>query len=300
MVNGPAILLPCDPLAPRRTDGHFAEEASVARDLGGVTALIDHDALLAGDAESAVSRVPHGLRAAWYRGWMVPSAAYARLARALDGRGCTLLTTPGSYTAAHELPGWYEVFEGATPPSCWLPGVGAVPSSVELAAAAGRLGGSGPAVVKDYVKSRKHEWDEACFIPELADTTALHRVVSRFVELQGEDLAGGVVLRAFEPYAASGGVRSEESRVWWVDGEAVLVTSHPDWPIPPAGRPVADPDLAGVRPLVHALGCRFVTTDLARRTDDGRWRVVEVGDGQVSDLPRGADPAPLLAALITC
>jgi hypothetical protein len=26
---------------------------------------------------------------------------------------------------------------------------------------------------------------------------------------------------------------------------------------------------------------------------DGSWRVVEVGDGQVSDLPSGAEPADL-------
>ncbi|MDJ0344038.1 ATP-grasp domain-containing protein [Streptomyces sp. H10-C2] len=45
-----------------------------------------------------------------------------------------------------------------------------------------------------------------------------------------------------------------------------------------------------------ALGCRFVTTDLALRTD-GRWRVVEVGDGQVSDLPQGTDPAGLIREL---
>ncbi|MFD0528379.1 ATP-grasp domain-containing protein [Kitasatospora arboriphila] len=49
---------------------------------------------------------------------------------------------------------------------------------------------------------------------------------------------------------------------------------------------------------MHTLGCRFVTTDLARRADGAGWRVVEVGDGQVSDLPRGADAASLYAALL--
>jgi hypothetical protein len=47
---------------------------------------------------------------------------------------------------------------------------------------------------------------------------------------------------------------------------------------------------------VAALGCRFVTTDLARRSD-GVWRVIEVGDGQVSDFPAGADIGPLVKAL---
>jgi hypothetical protein len=45
------------------------------------------------------------------------------------------------------------------------------------------------------------------------------------------------------------------------------------------------------------LGCRFVTTDVALRTD-GAWRVVEVGDGQVSDFPRTLEPRVLAGALL--
>jgi hypothetical protein len=40
---------------------------------------------------------------------------------------------------------------------------------------------------------------------------------------------------------------------------------------------------------VAKLGSPFVTVDLAQR-DDGQWRVVEVGDGQVSD--RAPDLVP--------
>lgn len=39
-------------------------------------------------------------------------------------------------------------------------------------------------------------------------------------------------------------------------------------------------------------------TDLAQHTD-GTWRVAEVGDGQVSDLPTGTDPTALLDPLLT-
>lgn len=50
------------------------------------------------------------------------------------------------------------------------------------------------------------------------------------------------------------------------------------------------------RPLVRGLDRPLVTTDPALH-EDGRWRVVEVGDGQVSDLPAGACPKTLAAAL---
>ncbi|MDH6578788.1 ATP-grasp domain-containing protein [Kitasatospora sp. MAP5-34] len=292
----PVILLPTDPLAPRRPDPHYVWEAQQINELGGEYALVDHDALLAGDTARAVRRVPHGSGPLWYRGWMIPVPAYGALAEALATRGCTLLTTPSSYANAHELPGWYAVFEGATPPSAWIPGSwipGDAPDAGALAAGARVLGGQGPAIVKDYVKSRKHEWAEACYVPELGDLPALTRVVSRFVELQGEFMTGGVVLRRFEEFVRDEDGRAVESRVWWVDGEPVLVGPHPD-------HPDADPEpeLAEISPLVRTLGCRFITTDLAQRADGQGWRVVEVGDGQVSDLPRGIDASALLASLI--
>ncbi|MER7669256.1 ATP-grasp domain-containing protein [Kitasatospora sp. NPDC096128] len=308
----PSILFPADPLNPRRPDPHFAWEARLLRELGGEHHLVDHDALLAGHAEEAVRRVPRDAGPLWYRGWMLPSARYAEFAAALTARGGNLLTSAPGYAAAHELPGWYGVFEGATPPSVWIPADGtAAPTPEELADAAARLGGTGPAIVKDYVKSRKHEWHEACYVPELADLAAVGRVVGRFVELQGEFLAGGVVLRRYEEFertgrsdregahvedGADGGDgtgRAVEARVWWLDGRPILVGPHPDAP-----HQRVEPDLTHVPALVRRLGCRFVTTDLARLADGSGWRVVEVGDGQVSDLPRGVDASGLLASLI--
>ncbi|MCG6496200.1 ATP-grasp domain-containing protein [Kitasatospora sp. A2-31] len=348
----PGITFPADPLHPRRPDPHFAWEARKLRELGGEPYLLDHDALLAGEAEEAVRLVPRDCGPLWYRGWMIPSADYAALARTLSDRGANLLTSAPAYASAHELPGWYGVFEGATPPSVWIPLAPAAgrPGPEQLAAAVARLGGHGPAIVKDYVKSRKDDWDEACYIPELADPAAVGRVVARFVDLQGDFLAGGVVLRRFEEFARidgtavdgtiggtaiggtaiggtaiggahgpgggepaggtaaarrsdgnGGGVdgagangRAVEARVWWLDGEPVLVGPHPDAP-----EQSVEPDLTEVRPLVRALGCRFVTTDLASRADGSGWRVVEVGDGQVSGLPRGIDVTGLLSALLT-
>ncbi|WP_329564243.1 ATP-grasp domain-containing protein [Kitasatospora sp. NBC_01266] len=326
----PTILLPQDPLNHRRVDPHYSYEAQLVRGLGGETALVDHDALLAGEATEAVRRVPAGIGPAWYRGWMLPVSAYAAFVSALADRGCHLLTSAAAYAVAHELPGWYSTFEGATPDSVWL---AADHDPAELAEAVSRLGGHGPAIVKDYVKSRKHEWHEACYLPELADLPAVSRVVNRFVELQGEFLAGGVVLRRFHAFAppeavdvgrvrdavgsrAGARTRAEaearaaartgtapatplpgqaaEARVWWVDGEPVLTGPHPDTPeVFPA------PDLTQVRSLVRALGCRFVTTDLALLADGGGWMVVEVGDGQVSDLPRGTEVSGLLSSLIS-
>jgi hypothetical protein len=220
---------------------------------------------------------------------MIPAATYAELDAALAERGARLVVTPAQYRSAHELPGWYALFAEATPASVWIScSPLQVPEPDALARAAAELP-SGAGIVKDFVKSRKHDWDQACYLPDLADTSAVHTVVSRFVELQDDSLAGGIILRAFEDLHRESG----EARVWWLDGEAVLTTAHPETPgLQPA------PTLDQIRPMVRKLACRFVTTDLSRRTD-GTWRVIEVGDGQVSDLPTSTDPAVLLGPLLT-
>ncbi|MEU9113584.1 ATP-grasp domain-containing protein [Streptomyces sp. NPDC048483] len=285
----PLFLLSGDPLRPRRSDPHFAAEAAAVRTAGAATVVLDHEALVARDAAAAVSRVPRDAGPAWYRGWMLPADRYAALAAALIDRGCGLLTSPAAYRAAHELPGWYATFRALTPESAWLPWTpGRAPEDAALARLAGPFGDR-PVVVKDWVKSRKHEWEEAAYVPNAADTGRLASVVGRFLALQEEFLTGGVVLRAFEDFDRTVG----EARVWWVDGEPVLTGPHPDTPqLCPA------PDLTHLAPLVRELGARFLTTDLALRTD-GSWRVVEVGDGQVSGLPTGADHRALFEALVT-
>ncbi|MFJ8000354.1 ATP-grasp domain-containing protein [Streptomyces sp. NPDC096310] len=284
------FLFCADPLRAVRTDPVFAGEAALARSPDSAFALLGHEALLSGDTAGALAGVRRGSGPYWYRGWMMPAASYQELARGMEVRGCRLLTDPGSYRRAHELPGWYEEFANLTPRSVWRELTPGAPlERAELAELAAPLG-PGPGIVKDYVKSRKDQWDEACFLPELTDHTRLVAVVDRFLTLQEDSLAGGVVLRTYEAFVPGG-----EVRVWWVDGEPVLITAHPDTPGKlPEREP--RPALDAVGAAVRALGCRFLTTDLALR-EDGVWRVVEVGDGQVSGAPAGADLRELFAAL---
>ncbi|WP_172875874.1 ATP-grasp domain-containing protein [Micromonospora inositola] len=99
---------------------------------------------------------------------------------------------------------------------------------------------------------------------------------------------GGFVLRDFERFT------SAEVRTWWVDGVCVLVGPHPDTP---NDSPPVEVDLAPVAPLIAGLGLPFLTVDLALRSD-GVWRVIELGDGQVSDRPATIEPQTMIAALL--
>ena len=264
----------------------FAAEAAAARQAGIPVAVIDHDAITqSGDARQAVARVPEGHPDAVYRGWMVRAAQYEALAGALAARGTALRTTPAQYQRAHELPGWYQAFAGLTPDSAWTSG----DDRAAFDKARAELGASGPAVVRDYVKSMKHYWETAMYIPDLADADTAWQVASRFRALREEEYTGGFVLRRFEPF--TGG----EARTWWVNGQCALITPHPDTPQSPPAEPRSLP-LAQIAQRVTALGVAFATVDLALRAD-GTWRVVEVGDGQVSGLPGTTPAADLIAAI---
>jgi ATP-grasp domain-containing protein len=281
------LLVPADPLHPRRADEHFADEARSARDTGLPVALVDHDTLTSdgADADRALAGlvVAGSGSAAVYRGWMLRSGQYAAFAEALTHRGVALCTTAEQYRQAHELPGWYPALAAVTPPSVWT--TGADRDGFDHAC---RQLGSGPAVLRDYTKSMKHYWHEAVYIPDVADTDAAWTVADRFRQLRDDEFTGGYVLRRFERFG------SAEVRTWWVHGTCRLVGPHPDTP---QDHPPADLDLSAVTPLVAALRLPFVTVDLARRAD-GAWRVIELGDGQVSDRPATVEPQRL-TALIT-
>jgi hypothetical protein len=278
------LLVPAGPFRHRRPDEHFAAEAAAAAEAGVGVALVDHDALAgAAGAGQAVARVPGGAGEAVYRGWMLSSGQYAAFAGALASKGVFLRTSAAHYRQAHELPRWYPALAAVTPPAAWTAG----DSPEEFRAACACLG-SGPGVVRDYVKSMKHHWHEAAYIADLAEPAAAWKVAARFRELREDEFTGGFVVRRFEQFT------SAEVRTWWVSGTCRLITAHPDTPAAPP--PVIDP--GPFAPLIGSLALPFISADLARRAD-GTWRVIEIGDGQVSDRPASTSASAFLAAILT-
>lgn len=273
------IVFPADTFHPRTADEEFRWEEDMVKSLDGDVVLLDHNELGAGSFVSPAKF--DGV--AYYRGWMMDDSAYKLMESGLAKRGTTMLTSSEEYAKAYYFHGWYETFQHLTPRSVWFPHTEKnYQDTVKVQC------GSGPYFVKDSVKSRKHEWVTACYAP---DIHVLPKIIENFLALQGEDALPLVVVREFENFRKDQG----EVRVWWVEGKPVLLSPHPDTP---RSFSVVDDDfMKTVGLAVAKLGCPFVTTDLLQRTD-GRWRVVEVSDGQVSGLPRGFDPTPLYEALL--
>ncbi len=286
-----------DPLEPSRPDRAFEAEVVAIEDRALPYVLVDHDALLREDEPAqAVRRVPGQPEPvlAAYRGWMVTPHQYRKLYEALSAKNIRLINDPEQYRHAHYLPENYPVIRGLTPRSAWLKGNLGMDRIMEALAPFGDV----PVVVKNLVKSRKHEWAEACFIPSASDRGAVERVVTRFLGLQGDDLNEGLVFREFvefEPvgvHPRSGMPLTEEYRAFWLDGRPIF--SSPYWAEGEYGS--TEPPWGRNADVAADVRSRFFTMDLARRRD-GDWMIVELGDAQVSGLPRGSDAGRFHGAL---
>ncbi|WP_437726058.1 ATP-grasp domain-containing protein [Sorangium sp. So ce861] len=270
--------------APREIEPDFAEEYAAAKEEGFASALIDHTKVTQGDPAGAVRRAPaaHGIGV--YRGWMLRAADYRAFYAALADRGVSLVNDPDAYRFCHHLPECYPALAGQTPLTTWLPVRGEV--DFERVFEQLRPFGSGPIIVKDFVKSQKHYWREACYVPHADDRAAVEGVVRRFVELQGDDLNEGLVFREHVPlrivghHPRSAMPLAAELRTFWFDGELLL--AHPYWG--ELAQPPTMPPIDWMREIVRRVPSRFFTMDVALR-EDGRWTVIELGDGQVAGLP---------------
>jgi len=287
-MTAPTVVHCSDPLDPRGVDAAFAEEAAVARDAGFTSVRVDHDALVAGDMRGALRRLgPPSPGPAVYRGWMMRAEAYGRLHAALASRGLDLMTSPGEYAACHHYPGTHAALGDVMPETAFVPAASVGNRDAVMGALSG-FGGA-PVTLRDWAKSQASGyWKEACLIPHPGDADAAMRVVARFLDLQGDDLVGGLVFRRLLDLETSG----DDVREWraFVVGGTVVGCwpRHRDG----SGEPPPTGFLSAVAPAVPSP---FASVDVVRDRAGRPW-VMEAGDGQVSGFPPGAT-LPVLAAL---
>lgn len=292
------LLFCADPLQPRRIDEAYQAEYEAVIRLGMDVSLISFEALTdEADAEAATARVPAAAAPTLgiYRGWMLTTQQYGRLYDALRKCKIMLINSPEQYAHCHLLPQSYHKVESLTPKTLWI-----AKEDFALDNLAGLLEpfGANPIIVKDYVKSRKHEWAEACFIPSAADTEAAARVVETFLRRQGESLTGGLVFREFVEFVPltihpqSGMPLTREFRLIFLDGEALAVSRYWD-----SGEYTGEvPPLDKFTAIARTIESRFFTMDVAQ-TRQGEWMIIELGDAQVAELPPDTDPSAFYAGL---
>jgi ATP-grasp domain, R2K clade family 3 len=242
------FVFPRDPGDPARAEEMFADQWNALTAVG-FSASLCSDAVLAGT--KPLRTVPPGCQVV-YRGWMVKKEEYVALVRAIEQCGATAFIGPDEYLSTHHLPNWYPMLSDLTPETR------VYPADADLVLELSNLDW-GAYFLKDYVKSLKTA--RGSIVREPAEAPA---VIAEMREYRGE-IEGGICVRRVEEF-----IPGSERRYFVLHGVSYAA---------PEGTPV--PDI--VRRCAERLPSKFFSVDVALRRD-GELRVVEVGDGQVSDL----------------
>lgn len=289
-------ILFCDSVIdPKQVEPDFESERDAAQQAGFSTSLLSFESLVEGEVGTALRYVKptSAPELALYRGWMLTPSQYETLYEGLKSKNITLITPLPAYQHTHYLPEWYPILADHTPTSYWTANADPA-AALSLAQQFER----GPIILKDYVKSEKHHWKEACYIPNPHDATAVAATVARFLELRGESLNVGLVFRQFETlqfltdHAKSGMPLTKEYRLFFAQQQ--LVAAYQYWDEGEYGD--TQPELDPFVELAKSIESPFFTMDVAQK-ETGEWIIMELGDGQVSGLPDHADRGAFYHAL---
>lgn len=186
-----------------------------------------------------------------YRGWMLNEPDYRYLVGVIEATGGEPITNLETYLLTHHIPNWCNLIEDLTPETVVLP----LGSDFELELK--NLGWES-FFVKDYVKSLKTSIGSMN-----SDPSQIITFIEEMEKFRGE-IKGGICVRRVEVLEDG-----TEKRYFVINGEA-----HGS-----DGRAV--PEI--VVDCAARIQSPFFSVDVAMRSD-GVERVVEIGDGQVSDL----------------
>jgi hypothetical protein len=286
------ILFPNHPLKSRLPDPDYQTEFEAALEAGFECVLYSLEDLRAGDAAVATrscAEISPKIELILHRGWMMSDSIYSELYSALIAKGYRPVTTPEQYAQSHYLPNAYPLLGGLTPESVWVEG-----KQVDGAWNSYEHMGRPAAIVKDYVKSAKHRWNEACFIPAATDKIRFEEIIASFLTDRGDLFEKGIVIRRFhELVKLADDIRGqpvhEEYRLFMWGGSLLAAT-------PPLRGDGPFARLAEWEAIARRFANRFISMDIARR-QDGSWLIIEVGDGGVSGLPNSIGPEMFYRAL---
>ena len=283
-------------------DLSFAAELNAAKSAGFEVGLVPWE-LTFGHFKSA-KKGP-----ALYRGWILEPSQYKTAYEKAKNSGIDLWTTPEEYRYGSELPLWYRdlgaetshVILRWTPKSIWFPKdtfPQVFPDLPELLLSSF---GDRSVIVKDYLKSQKHYWYEACFIPNLKDSEHVMKVTKTFLELQDQFLSGGLVFREFVEFKRVGihpksrmPLINEWRAFFWDSKLLYLAPYWSDGADYSSGVSVPNPVQA--EELARNIKSRFFALDIAE-LQNGNWMAIEVNEGCTAGIPEGGNPHDFYQAL---
>lgn len=194
-----------------------------------------------------------------YRGWMLSGTEYTHLYAHWANQGYMLKTTPEHYSLCHYMHRWYHSLQGLTPETDFIEAEEAL--EVLQASLTMRLQqGWSAGFLKDAVKALKTARGSRVDTPE--DVTRWFEEMKHYRQAVEWPLC----LRRWESWQLA------SERRYFVYQDQLLV--------PPGFKAVPPPALVGQ--VMEHIDSPFYSVDVVQN-EAGQWRLVELGDGQVSD-----------------
>lgn len=241
------LLYPGDPFNKKKPDETYAEEFLAAQAAGLACSLYSAEDFESGTFKPRPPLVEH--EEILYRGWMLNPSSYGKLHEAIERTGSHAVTSVEQYRLCHYLPEWYPFCRDLTPETIF------VEKGADYAAAVSSRHWQA-FFVKDYVKSlTTSRGSVANLVGEIAE------IVSLIEKYRGQ-VEGGVCIRQFEQLAPD-----TEERYFVFRGK-------------PYARSGAVPEI--VQSVAPRISSPFFSVDIVLTTN-GTPRLIELGDGQVSD-----------------
>ena len=231
-----------------------------------------------------LNNAPSVRKKAVYRGWMMKPAQYERFYRLLLERKIELITEPDAYQLMHIFPNVYECVKEDTARMRIYPLHERIDVE-EIKAEFDRF------MVKDFVKSVK-----GTKFPKYFDSKVTQEDFEQWMEVfyQYRDslLTGGICIKEFLSLKLYDG-KPNEYRVFYMNHEPASVSRNSGQAnyVPEPPKELID--------RYSRLDSPFYTVDYGE-VEDGTWKVLETGDGEVSGLSEGQNYEHFFRALYQC
>lgn len=281
------IIFPAYPGDNKKIDPFWEKEAEAAKAVGFGISLLAGSHF--GPGLSIHSFNDHDR--ALYRGWIIKKNTYEEMTTLEPN----LLNSYNDYLWSLDFPKWYNDFpSGETPNSFYYISDEIISLGLpEIAEQVADKVGHKSLMIKDWLKSRKHEWFDACFIRDAADIEESLRIMNNFFKLQGRDFYGGLVFRDFLSLKMAG-IHPKSNMPVPVEFRTFFLNKKPFFTCPYWTNDITYPENIET-PSQEWLGMigshiksPFVALDIAQE-ETGKWTAIECNDGGSSGLPDHVD-----------
>ena len=243
-----SFIYPCEPFNIKKVDEHFKEEFDLFKLKGFNVCLIDlEEKLLKGNFDSSSKFI--------YRGWMLSNQEYDILESLIKNKNCELLTNKENYYQSHYLFNQYQNKEKSIGTSQYTPQT-VFCSEDNLDYTLNNLNWDS-FFVKDYVKSLTTERGS------VANNKEEVKEIIELIKYYKGSIEGGISLRKVQSF-----MENTEVRYFVLNGKVYS----------PNGK------YHNILENINQIHNQpFFSVDVILDENGKEW-IVEIGDGQVSDL----------------